>query len=379
MDLDLTDEQQMLRDALRTLCEAEATTQVVRAAEQEPRAADGLKRALAEMGVPGLRIAPAQGGSGLGLTELVVAFIELGRALAPGAHFESGVVSAALLSAFADRDSRAAAMLTGIADGSTSVVTAWQEEDGRIEPNSIQTTLRRDGEGWRATGTKSFVAHAAMAKHLLLLARHPEQANRTVLAIVSPSAGGIEAVPLPNLADEPLSNLHFRDAPVEAVLGLEGGADAAWAAMFDQALVAMAALAVGGAEKVLEITVKYASEREQFGKPIGGFQAIAHYLADAAVLVEGARALVYRAASAADEGSDFRHFAQMAKLKAGKIFRDVSATAIQVHGGLGFTTEADPQLYYRRAKHQQLMYGDPAWLERRIGDTVLSGTHSVFA
>lgn len=377
MDLDLTDEQQMLRDALRSLCEAEATTQVVRAAEHDPCGADALARALAAMGVPGLRIATDQGGSGLGLTELVVAFIELGRALAPGPHFESGVVSAALLSAFAD-DEAAAAMLAGIADGSSTVVTAWQEEDGRIEPDSVQTMLRREGGVCTITGTKTFVAHAAAADHLLVLTRHPEEAGLTVLAIVSPSADGIEIVPLPNLADEPLSKLHFRDVRADMVLGLEGGADAAWSAMFDQALVAMAALAVGGAEKILEITVKYASEREQFGRPIGGFQAIAHYLADAAVLVEGARALVYRAASAADEGVPFRHFAQIAKLKAGKMFRDVSATAIQVHGGLGFTTEADPQLYYRRAKHQQLMYGDPAWLERRIGDTVFSGTHSVF-
>lgn len=378
MDLDLTDEQQMLRNALRSLCESHATTDVVRAAEHDPRSADALATALAEMGLPGLRIPADHGGSGLGLTELVVAFSELGRALAPGPHFESGVVSAALLTTLAPDHERAATLLGRIADGSSTIITAWQESDGRITPGAMETRLHRDGTNCHISGTKLFVPHVAAADHLLVLARHPDQADRTILAIVSPQAAGITATSLANLADEPLSQLQFHNVMADAVLGLDGGVDAAWSAMFDQALVGMAALAIGGAEKALEITVKYASEREQFGKPIGSFQAIAHYLADAAVHIAGARMLVYRAASAADEGAPFSHYAQMAKLKAGKVFRDVSATAIQVHGGLGFTTEADPQLYFRRAKHQQLMYGDPAFLERRIGDNVFAGTYPVF-
>lgn len=368
----------MLRDALRSLCETHATTAVVRAAEQDPCSADALAAALTGMGLPGLRIPADRGGLGLGLTELVVAFSELGRALAPGPHFESGIVSAALLTALAPDHETAATLLSRIADGSSTIITAWQEGDGRITPETMETRLHRDGDICRITGTKLFVPYGAAADQWLVLARHPDHAEQAVLAIVSPQADGIEATPLANLADEPLAQLQFHHVIADAVLGLDGGVDAAWSAMFDQALVGMAALAIGGAEKALEITVQYASEREQFGKPIGSFQAIAHYLADAAVQIAGARMLVYRAASAADEGTPFSHYAQMAKLKAGKVFRDVSATAIQVHGGLGFTTEADPQLYFRRAKHQQLMYGDPAFLERRIGNSVFAGTYPVF-
>lgn len=378
MDLDLTGEQQMLRDALRSLCEIHATTAIVRAAEHDWHAADALMAALADMGMARLRIAPEHGGLGLEVTDLVVAFIELGRALAPGPHFECGVVSAALLSALAAREDVAATLLAEIADGA-AIVTAWQESDGRIDPAKVATRLHCAGEACSIDGAKHFVAHSAKASRLLVLAQHPDVVGSTVLAVVAPTADGIEAAPQSNLADAPLSTIYFRDVRVDAVLGLDGGVDADFAAMLDEAMVAMAALSVGGAERILEITIKYATEREQFGKPIGSFQAIAHYLADAAVAVEGARVLAYRAASAADEGALFGHFASMAKLKAGKVFRDVSALAIQVHGGIGFTIEADPQLFYRRAKHLQLMYGDPAFLERRIGDTVLSAAHSVYA
>lgn len=378
MDLELTGEQQMLRDALRSLCETYATPAVVRAAEREPHAADALMTALADMGVARLRIAPEHGGLGLGLTELAVAYHELGRVLAPGPHVESGVVSAALLSALADSDARAAQLLTTIADGAI-IVTAWQDADGGIGSWPAATRLARDGDVYRADGAAHFVSHAAAASHLLVRAQHPDIADQAVLAVVRPSAPGIEVVTMPNLADASLATLHFHNVRVDAVLGLDGGVDAGFEAMFDEVLVAIAALSVGGAERILEMAIAYSCQREQFGRPIGSFQAIAHYLADAAVAVEGARALVYRAVSAADEGAAFQNFANMAKLQAGKVFRDVSATAIQIYGGIGFTSEADPQLFYRRAKHLQLMYGDPALLERRIGDAVLSPAHSVYA
>lgn len=376
MDLDLTEEQELLRDALRGLCTAESGTNVVRAAELNPKAAASFKDSLANMGIPGLRIAPEQGGSGLGMTELVVANIELGRAMAPGPYFENGVVSASLLSALSGDVAKA--LLGGIADGSKTIITAWQEDEGRIDPAMMLASVSGENGAYRLNGKKQFVPHLDFADKLLVLARHPGNPDRRVVCVVDPADASIGKTAQPNLADEPLTTLRFSNTPVETVIGLDGDVDAAWEKAFNDCMIGMAALAVGGAERILEITVQYACEREQFGKPIGSFQAIAHYLADAAVQVEGARTLVYRAASAADEGAPFRHYALMAKLKACKVYRDVSATSIQVHGGLGFTLEADPQLFFRRAKHYQLMYGDPAWLERKIADGLFSGQHPVF-
>lgn len=373
MDLDLSTEQQMLRDSLREFCEAEVGTGVVRAAEQDPAIGMNVAKRLAELGVTNLRIPADLGGSGLGLTELAVAYIELGRALAPGPHFECGVVSAGLLARLSDPVARE--LLAGIAAGERWIITAWQERENRIDLPSMQAATRREGGRILLDGEKHFVPYARFADRLLVPAAHPDRPTHRVICVVDPSARGIEFVAQPNLADEPLMRLRFTGTPVEALLGADEDVTSAWESAFQECLVAMAALAAGGAERILEITTKYACEREQFGKPIGAFQAIAHYLADAAVQVEGARTLVYRAASAADDGDPFRHFALMAKLKACATFRSVSATAIQVHGGLGFTLEADPQLYYRRAKHQQLMYGDPAWLECRIADGLFAGTH----
>jgi alkylation response protein AidB-like acyl-CoA dehydrogenase len=149
----------------------------------------------------------------------------------------------------------------------------------------------------------------------------------------------------------------------------------------DRALkLAMAAQAVGGAEQVFSLARDYACTREQFGQPIGAFQAIAHMLADGAVNIAGASMLVHRAAAALDGSAAGGEaspdcWIDMAKLKACQVFRDVSAMAIQVHGGIGFTLEAAPQLYFRRAKHLQLMHGEPLDLMTTIGATVLAGDH----
>jgi alkylation response protein AidB-like acyl-CoA dehydrogenase len=119
------------------------------------------------------------------------------------------------------------------------------------------------------------------------------------------------------------------------------------------------------------MAVEHASTRHQFGKPLGAFQALSHYLADAATLVDGVQTLVWEAAWARDAGRPVGRLAPMAKLAAGDAFRDVTAMAQQVFGGVGFTVEYDVQLYFRRAKQWQLSWCDPRELERRIADQIL--------
>jgi alkylation response protein AidB-like acyl-CoA dehydrogenase len=138
-----------------------------------------------------------------------------------------------------------------------------------------------------------------------------------------------------------------------------------------EGIIVLAAVAMGGCERALEITVQYAKDRKQFDKPIGAFQSISHYLADAVTHLDGGKTLVYEAATAAAQGRDIRRLAPMAKLFACQTYRDVTAMCQQVWGGVGFTIEYDIQLYFRRAKQLQLTWWDTRYLEELIASDVL--------
>jgi alkylation response protein AidB-like acyl-CoA dehydrogenase len=138
-----------------------------------------------------------------------------------------------------------------------------------------------------------------------------------------------------------------------------------------QAVILAAAQAVGGAQYALEITVQYAKDRHQFDKPLGAFQALAHYLADAVTNLDGAEQLVHEAAWAGATGRSISSLAPMAKLFACSTFRDITAMAQQLFGGIGFTLDFDIQLYFRRAKQQQLMWANDRTLEDAVAAALL--------
>jgi len=144
-----------------------------------------------------------------------------------------------------------------------------------------------------------------------------------------------------------------------------------WDEVMHDGVILLAGQAVGGARYALDITVQYAKDRKQFDKPLGAFQAIAHYLSDAVTAVDGAETVVYEAAWARDAGNSIARLAPMAKLFACQTFRDVTAMAQQVFGGVGFTVEYDIQLYFRRAKQLQISWWNDRYLEELIASDVL--------
>ncbi|MDD3445004.1 MAG: acyl-CoA/acyl-ACP dehydrogenase [Zavarzinia sp.] len=373
MDLSLTEEQVALQDSVRALCEDHFTTAKVRACEKDPSEADAIYGDLAAMGIGGIIVDEAADGLSLGLTELVVAQSELGRALVPVLFTESTVFAARVL---ADSDDETAkAVLASLPMGEKRATCAWQEAGRPALDGPQGVTVSGEGDSLTLSGAKCFVPEAARADYILVHAS--DASGAPVLCIVEKGAAGIAFTGLDNMADLAMANVAFSGTPVLAVAARGDAALAAWEAGLAAMKVAIAAQAVGGAEMILHISRDYASTRTQFGQPIGAFQAIAHYLADAVVNVEGARMLTYRAAAAADDGDPFATWADLAKMKACQVYRDVSALGIQIHGGIGFTLEADPQLFYRRAKHLQLMYGDPLDLQERAGDAFISGAHKV--
>jgi len=351
MDLELTAEQELLRETVRGLCARHAGLDVVRQMEDDPIGyPDKLWSQLAEVGLLG---------ADLSLLDMAVVYEELGRALAPTPHFVSAVLSAGVLRR-TGTDEQRNEWLPRIETGDAIVTPAWLEPERGFGPAGI--TVRFDGG--RLTGTKRYVQFAAAADRLLVLARSE---GGVVFVLVDPKADGVRLTQQHTIA----SDAQYRVDLDGAVGHVVGDGWHVWDEIMHDGIILLAAQAVGGARYALDITVQYAKDRHQFDKPLGAFQAIAHYLADAVTTVDAAETLVWEAAWARSEGRSVARLAPMAKLFACQTFRDLTAMAQQVFGGVGFTVEYDIQLYFRRAKQLQLSWWDTRYLEELIAADVL--------
>jgi alkylation response protein AidB-like acyl-CoA dehydrogenase len=225
-----------------------------------------------------------------------------------------------------------------------------------------------DGDGFVLSGTKLHVNFASSADRLLVLARTGDGETDVDLFLVETAAPGVALSQRKNLGSETTYRVDFDRVrvPEEARIGAAGSGWATWNAVMHDGIVLVAAQAAGGAKAALEMTVEYAKTREQFGKPLGAFQSISHYLADAATAIEGGSTLVYEAAWSRGAGKDVSLLAPMAKLFMGEAFRDVTQHCQQVWGGVGFTIEYDIQLYFRRAKQLQISW----WDDRTLGELI---------
>jgi len=373
MDLDFTEEQQMLRDTVRQLCAAESPVEVVRAMEDDPIGFSApLWKQLGELGVIGLTLPEAYGGGGQSALEAMIVYEELGRALAPSPHFVSAVLAAGVI-ARAGSEAQKREWLPQIASGVAIVTPAWLEPHGGYGPIGVQATATGGG-AVNLNGTKRHVLFAKAAARLLVLARSGGAPTDVDLYLVDPAAPGVTLTQQRTMASDTQYQVELRDVPVAASerVGAARGGWAVWDEVMHEGIVLLAAQAMGGAERALEITVDYAKTRHQFDKPLGAFQAIAHYLADAATTVDGGRTLVHEAAWALATGRPIAKLAPMAKLFACRTYRDVTAMAQQVHGGIGFTLEYDIQLFFRRAKQLQLSFWDDRHLEELVATAALA-------
>jgi alkylation response protein AidB-like acyl-CoA dehydrogenase len=377
LDLAFTEEQEMLREVVRSLLAEYAPPTVVREMEDDPVGYPAeLWKRLADLDLLGLLVPEAHGGSGMSLLEGVVLYEELGRALAPTPHFVSCVASATALAVGGTGEQRAT-WLPRIASGDAVLTPAWLEPDGGFGPRGVEAraTSTDGGATYTLTGVKRHVAFAAAATRLMVLARTGDGEGDVDLFLVDPRAAGVTLTQQFTVASDTQYRVDLDDVAIDAAdrVGPAGTGWATWTAVRDDALILLAAWAVGAGDRTQEMTVQYAKDREQFGKPIGAFQAIAHYLADRQTELDGARTLVHEAAWARSTGRPVTRLAPMAKLFAARVLRDVTATAQQIYGGNGFTLEYDVQLYFRRAKALQLSWWADRDLEELIAADVLDG------
>ena len=378
MDLDLTPEQGMLRDAVRGLCARHCDLSVVRSLEDDPVGYPvELWSQLASMGLLGMTLPEDQGGTGMTMLDAAVVYFELGRALVPTPHFASSVLAAGLLARCRQAPTAGAGPgapdLHAIAAGEAIVVPAWLEPGGGYGPAGVTlpATPTADG-GYELSGTKRHVPFASAATRLLVLARTGPGPDGIVYALVDPAAPGVTLTQQMTIASDTQYRVDL-DAVTVGPADVVGKGWDAWDRVMHDGIILLAAQAVGGARYALEITTQYAKDRRQFDKPLGAFQALAHYLADAVTAVDGAETLVLEAAWAASEGRDIRRLAPMAKSFACRTFRDVTAMAQQIFGGVGFTLDYDIQLYFRRAKQLELSYWDGRYLDELVAASVLDG------
>jgi alkylation response protein AidB-like acyl-CoA dehydrogenase len=315
-----------------------------------------------------MRLPEQHGGTDMSMLDSAVVYGEFGRALVPSPHFVSTVLAGSVLQA-AGSASQKDRWLPGIADGSATFSGAWLEPGRGYGPSGIRASAVPVDGGWTLSGTKRHVPYARSVSNLLVPARNAES-GEIVMLVVDPLDEGVTLTQQLAIASDTQYRIDFQDVFVPADSAIAGGWDV-WDTAMHDAIILVAAQAVGGARRTLELAVDYAKTRHQFDKPLGAFQALAHYLADAVTVIDGAEVLVWEAAWARDNGRSTARLAPMAKLFACDTFRDVTATAVQIFGGNGFTVEFDVQLYFRRAKQWQLSWWDARYLEELIAVEVL--------
>ena len=373
LDLDFTEEQEMLRDMGRGLCAQLSPIDTVRELEDDPNGvALQLWEQFGELGICGLMLPEEYGGSAMTLLEGVVLYEELGRSLAPVPHFVSCVLSAGAIIESASGEQHAS-LLAEIATGETIITPAWLEPESGYSPRGVQLSAVAEGDDFVLNGSKMHVYFASAADQLLVLARTGPADTGIDLFLVPTNTPGVTLDQRMSISSDTQYRVDFNEVRIPAAnrLGDAASGWATWEAVMHKGVILASAQAMGGADYALEITAQYAKDREQFGKALAQFQSISHYLADAKTELDGGKVLVYEAAWAQSVGHDISRLAPMAKLFSNKVYRDITAMAQQVFGGVGFTLEYDIQLYFRRARQLQLSWWDRQTCEERVADSIL--------
>ncbi len=378
MHFAFTEEQAELRSTARSFLAEYSSSDRVRQAMESELGYDPevWKRIAGELGWPAVLIPEAYGGLGLGHVELVALLEVMGETLLCAPFFSSVCLAANALLVSGSEEHQSV-HLPGIADGRTRATLAYPEPDGEWGAAGIRSLARRDGEGFVLNGRKRYVLDGHCADLLIVATRREgsEGEEGISLFVVPADSEGVERRLLPTMDQtRRQADIEFRDVhlPASALLGEE---ERGWETLrktLDLAAVAISAEQVGGAQKCLDLSVEYAKQRVQFGRPIGSFQAIKHKCADMMVAVESARSATYYAACVAAEDTDeLPVVASLAKATASDAFFRCAAESIQIHGGVGFTWEYDIHLYFKRAKSTETFLGDAAYhrelVAQRIG------------
>ena len=386
MDFAFSDEQEMIRASAEGFLADVSDCAAVRAAMVSEQGYDSAlwQRLCSEMYWPAIHIPEALGGLGLGFVELSVLLEQMGRRLLCSPFFATACMAtpALLLAASPAQQQR---WLPQIADGRITATLAFTSGNGWAAGN-VQTTVVAEGSGFVLDGTLTHVLDGHSADLLIIAARLPGSIGEAGISLLAVEANrvGINRQMLPTMdqtrrqARIELNHLYLE---ADCLIGTVGAGWPVLDQVLQLACIALAAEQTGGAQQVLDLSVAYMQERQQFGRPIASFQALKHRAADMMLQVECARSASYYAACVAQEVLDphgdpqvaaqLPLAAALAKAQCSESYFHCAAESIQLHGGVGFTWEYDPHLYFKRARASESFLGAPAWHRERIAMQIL--------
>ncbi len=371
MDFDITEEQNLLKSSARDFLSKECTAEHVRAMlDDELGYSRELWGKMAELGWMGITLPADYDGVEGSFLDLILLQEEMGRFLLPS-PFLPTMLAGRAINAIGNDDQKKL-LLPAIAGGDLIMVLALTETIGGGETSGSSLKAVRDGSNIALTGTISFVPYAHAADYLLCSAQTADKSGSeegTSLFLVATKTVGVQITPLKTTTGDKLCEVTFDKVKVSEadILGNIGNGWEALKNIVSEGAIAECGSIIGGAGWVLETAVDYADHRQQFGRPIGSFQAIQHKCTDMLIAVDGASLITYHAAwSVSDSNVDHHEAASKAKTWCSDIYSRVANEGIQVLGGMGFTQEHDMQLYFRRSRASELVFGDSHYHRDRM-------------
>lgn len=365
MDFTFTEEQDTIARLARELFERRATPERLAELEAGVRYDEALWKELAAVDLLGTALPEAVGGNGGGFVELGVLLAEVGWGVAPVPAYATLVLGADPIARHGNSEQQQR-YLRGVVTGDR-ILTAALAEPGRSDPRSPTTTARRDGTNWRLDGAKELVPAAQLADTMLSPATTQE--GGVGLFLLATDTYGVDVRPVPTTNREPHADVFLNGAVVPEQDRLDGDVES----LYTRALVALCAVQLGVVDRAMQIAAGYTSGREQFGRPIGSFQAVQQRMADAFIDVEAIRWTTWHAAWLLANGRPADRAARIAKFWAAEAGARVAATAQHVHGGIGIDTTYPLHRYFLWAKHNELTLGPASQQLACLGATYSEG------
>jgi 3-oxocholest-4-en-26-oyl-CoA dehydrogenase beta subunit len=369
MDFTFTEDQETIAKLARELFERRATPERLTELESgDIRYDAALWQELAAADLLGTALPESLGGSsgpGGGFVELGVLLAEVGSSVAPVPAYATLVLGADPIARFGSPEQQQRFLPDVI--GGTRILTAGLAEPGRSDPTHPATEARRDGTKWRLDGIKELVPAAQIADTVLIPAATDD--GDVGLFLLATDAGGVEVRPVATTNHEPHADVFLDGATVSVGDRLGNPGSDLIGSLYTRALVGLCAIQLGVADRALRIAADYTSGREQFGRPIGSFQAVQQRLADAFIDVEAIRWTTWHAAWLIAEGRPAARAARIAKFWAAEAGARIAAATQQVHGGIGIDITYPLHRYFLWAKHNELTLGSATQQLARLGST----------